>query len=337
LGVDEEQMRSIALEEQVLMKYFELDVTMGALELVQLPDYVGSTLRGALGMALKTTLCTNHSVDSCEMKCTWPRTCPYGLLMETEVPLDAPARLRASKYAPHPYVMTPPSVGGALFPGDEITFRIKLFGPAMHHVVNLIGGLAKMAMAGMGKGRGKMALARVVDAPSSALIYAADGAAPVTELLTPLKLDMAPRAADAGCEQVSVVLLTPLQLEKKVGGESKMIEALTAADLMYGCADRLALLAACHGAPGVALPDARAVANRARELELRVERDTTSRMVLARYSNRQERKHELDGLVGSLSLVGPLGEFLPLLRAASVTHLGKKTAFGFGAMHVFGA
>jgi glyoxylate/hydroxypyruvate reductase A len=83
--------------------------------------------------------------------------------METEVPLDAPARLRASKYAPHPYGMTPPSVGGALFPGDEITFRIKLFGPAMHHVVNLIGGLAKMAMAGMGKGRGKMALARVVD------------------------------------------------------------------------------------------------------------------------------------------------------------------------------
>jgi hypothetical protein len=315
-----------------LLRYFELDVTLGALGLVQLPDYVGSTLRGALGMALKTTLCTNHDRAACDKSCAWPRTCGYGLLMETEIPQDAPDRLKASKYAPHPYVMTPPAQGGALFPGDELTFRIRLFGASMHHVISLVGGFAQMARAGMGKGRAQLALARLVDAPSKAVVYAGDGEPPRTELLTPLKLGLEATPGDAEREDAQLILLTPLQLER--GG--RMIERLTAADVLYACADRLALLAACHGLPGAELPDARAVADRARALGIEVQRDTTNRMALERYSNRQERKHGLDGLVGSLSLVGPLAEFAPLLRAASVTHIGKKTAFGFGAVHVFG-
>jgi hypothetical protein len=323
-------------EAGVLLRYFELEVTMGALGLVQLPDYVGSTLRGALGMALKTTLCANHDVRRCEDGCAWPRTCAYGLLMETEIPQDAPTRLKASKYAPHPYVMTPPEVGGALFPGDELTFRIRLFGPAMHHVISLIGGLAKMAQAGMGKGRGRLALSRVLDAPSGAVVYDGRGEPPALERLTPQRLGLWAKPGDETLEQAQVVLLTPLQLEKRQSGKTRMIEQLSAADVLYGCADRLALLTACHGVKGAPIPDARAIADRARELELVLDRDTTSRIALTRYSNRQQTKHALDGLVGSFVLVGPLGEFAGLLRAASVVHVGKKTAFGFGAVHVFG-
>ncbi|HRC85259.1 MAG TPA: CRISPR system precrRNA processing endoribonuclease RAMP protein Cas6, partial [Thermoanaerobaculia bacterium] len=56
-----------------------------------------------------------------------------------------------------------------------------------------------------------------------------------------------------------------------------------------------------------------------------------------RYSNRQGRKIELGGFVGTLELEGELGPFLPLLEQAEVIHLGKATTFGLGKVEVVAA
>lgn len=49
-----------------------------------------------------------------------------------------------------------------------------------------------------------------------------------------------------------------------------------------------------------------------------------------RYSNRQERRMFMGGMIGSVVYEGNLGEYLPLLDFSSKVHLGKNTSFGLG-------
>jgi hypothetical protein len=51
---------------------------------------------------------------------------------------------------------------------------------------------------------------------------------------------------------------------------------------------------------------------------------------LERYSNRYRQKWPLHGIVGSITFVGDLAPFLPLLRLGEFLHIGAGTAFGLG-------
>ncbi len=49
-----------------------------------------------------------------------------------------------------------------------------------------------------------------------------------------------------------------------------------------------------------------------------------------RWSNRQQTRMKLGGLVGEVTFSGHLGPFVPLLRLGEVMHIGKGTSFGLG-------
>ena len=53
-----------------------------------------------------------------------------------------------------------------------------------------------------------------------------------------------------------------------------------------------------------------------------------------RYSQRQERKMKLGGLVGEVEFAGDWQPFLPLLRLGAVLHVGKGTGFGLGRYEI---
>ncbi|HEX7181344.1 MAG TPA: CRISPR system precrRNA processing endoribonuclease RAMP protein Cas6, partial [Thermoanaerobaculia bacterium] len=53
-----------------------------------------------------------------------------------------------------------------------------------------------------------------------------------------------------------------------------------------------------------------------------------------RYSNRQGRKIDIGGLLGSLELEGDLAPLAPLLRTAELVHVGKGATFGLGKLEV---
>jgi len=83
------------------------DITLRALERTVLPPYLGSTLRGALGHALKDAACVVEHRDC--RRCPLQDTCAYPYLFETPVPLDI-RELRGQTHAPLPFLIEPPLV-----------------------------------------------------------------------------------------------------------------------------------------------------------------------------------------------------------------------------------
>ena len=66
----------------------------------------------------------------------------------------------------------------------------------------------------------------------------------------------------------------------------------------------------------------------AKEVELA--KDTTRWKSWYRYSNRQNKKIKMKGLVGEVAYQGDLEPFLPYLILGQYTHVGKNTVFGLG-------
>lgn len=83
------------------------EVTLRALERTILPPYLGSTLRGALGHALKDAACVVEHRDC--RRCPLVDTCAYPYLFETPVPPEI-KELRGQTHAPLPFLIEPPLV-----------------------------------------------------------------------------------------------------------------------------------------------------------------------------------------------------------------------------------
>jgi hypothetical protein len=81
--------------------------TLEAQDELRLPDYWGSTLRGAFGHAFRRLACPARPGEPCPI----PQQCAYHLIFETSPPPDAPA-LRNLEEIPRPFVIAPPPPPG---------------------------------------------------------------------------------------------------------------------------------------------------------------------------------------------------------------------------------
>ena len=90
-------------------------VTFEALEPLALPEYLGSTLRGAFGHAFRKLCCPAAPAAACPI----PAACPYHLVFETAPPPDSQAlrttrrsRVRSSsRRRPRPPSSTVEAIG----------------------------------------------------------------------------------------------------------------------------------------------------------------------------------------------------------------------------------
>src|SRR6185295_521555 len=96
-------MRSEDFNKLTLSRY---ELRLKARDACSLPAFLGSTLRGAFGHALKETVCVMPHRD-CE-RCLVADRCIYPYLFETPPPPDL-ALLRGQQRAPHPFILSPPS------------------------------------------------------------------------------------------------------------------------------------------------------------------------------------------------------------------------------------
>ncbi len=122
--------------------------------------------------------------------------------------------------------------------------------------------------------------------------------------------------------------LTPTRIRVEGDLQSGLTFGLLARNLLR----RVSLLSAVHGRAPLAL-DFRALVERAEGVETRA--STLRWQDWERYSNRQHTKMKLGGFVGEVEYDGEaIRDFLPLLAAGEILHVGAGTSFGLGSYEV---
>ncbi len=289
----------------------------------RLPGYLGSTLRGAFGWALKRCSCMLKR-QQCPT-CVLQKTCAYSVLFATE-PYEGKQQGSVVNVRPHPLVFQPDSHGmfGGIT-GESWDFSLLVIGHAREFQPHVIFSVKTMGEAGIGTGAkhglGRFAVDKVT--VNATTIY--DGATGHMDNTAEVR-NLALGPANHGVRQLCVHLRTPLRLKQ----ENKLQTDLPFHVLVRSSLRRIAALEIAYGQEGQGEPelDYRGLVRRAEEVRLKESRLRWRE--LQRYSNRQRQKVSLSGLMGTAIYEGELGEFVPLLDYASHVHVGKQTLFGLG-------
>ena len=284
-----------------------LHVTLVAKEPVDLPGWLGSALHGALGQAVMRLDCRpscgkDHAPRS-------GRRCLFARLFGEPAPrADLPGRLRMAR--PVPLLLRPPPPGRerVLPRGRSIELGVVLLGSAAADAARVVLALERMAHAGLGRGRGRLALGSVYSETEPAA------------RLRPPELAVDPLA-------VEVAARTPLRLLRK----HSQVSNPDFTDLLGAAIFRVASVAAYHGQGVVdlSMEEVRALAQGVSCEEARWEPFSVDR-----YSSRQDQHHPMEGVLGRARFVGPIRPFLCVLEEAGRLGVGKSPSFGFGLLEV---
>jgi len=294
-------------------------VTFEALEALALPEYLGSTLRGAFGGAFRRLCCLARDGEDCPA----PASCPYHLVFETAPSPDVEA-LRTHEEIPRPFVIAAPPASAERYPaGSAVAFDLTLVGRAREYLPHFVVTLREVDR--IGRGRRRVALRRL-DA-----VHPLTGASEVVytsneNLVRPREasLSLADCAA-LPCPDGPVRVTFATQTRLKQGGAFARRPDFQL--LFRRLLGRLSALARFHD-KGPLDVDFRALIEAAGAV--RLVRDETRWTRWARYSNRQRQRMEWEGLIGAAVYEGDLSPFWPYLVFGQWTHVGSSTTFGLG-------
>ena len=138
-------------------------VVFEAREPLDLPGYLGSTLRGVFGHAFRAVACPAPRGADCPV----PTQCPYHLIFETSPPPGSDA-LRTHEEIPRPFVIAPGDSERAgsdeqarrIFQrGDEVSFELVLIGRAQEFFPYFVVALREVSR--IGRGRQAVELRRI--------------------------------------------------------------------------------------------------------------------------------------------------------------------------------
>jgi CRISPR-associated endoribonuclease Cas6 len=298
-------------------------VTLRALEPLDLPAYLGSTLRGAFGRAFRALCCPARAGESCPI----PTTCPYHLIFETAPPPDSTA-LRTHAEIPRPFVIAPPPAQAREYPAAaEVVFDLTLIGRARDFFPHFVVTLREVER--LGRGRRSVALQRLdavdpLQAVTRTAYMADDNLVRAGDL--PITLaECAKIPCPAGGVRVRFVTQTRLKHGDTVVRRPEF------QILFRRLLGRLSSLARFHCGGPLDL-DFRDLIEGAGQVLL--VKDETRWTTWARYSARQDRRMDWTGLVGTATYEGDLTPFWPYLVFGQWTHVGKGATFGLGSYQI---
>lgn len=291
-----------------------------------LPRYKGSTFRGVFGHALKRVVCalTDEECSNCLLK----TNCVYAIVFETRHAVQLPEGVRLAS-APPPFVIEPPEDQNNLYsPDDPFDFHLLLFGAINNNLPYFIYAFDQMGKLGVGKRidgqRGTFRLDRVLFGDQ--VIYTRQkGRIEMAEPPGPLSLNMV-KEPSALVSRVRVVFETPMRTKAR----NQLAENLPFVVLVRTLLRRASSLLACYGDGDPDL-DYKGLICSAETIGTAENRLSWSDW--SRYSNRQQQKMQMGGIIGSVVYSGDLTPFLPLLDFCGAVHLGKQTTFGLGRYH----
>ena len=224
---------------------------------------------------------------------------------------------------PRPFVFRTAALDGReIAPGEAFHIDMNLFDCRAELMGAIRTTFEQLGQTGLGPGRGRAALTRVEQVGTDELAWEI-GTRPGPPSL--IRLD--PEPAELAERQVRLRFETPTELKGANGRNSASDAAPDFGVLFARLRDRISTLRALYGAGPLAV-DFRGLGDRARAVEL-VSSDIEW-ISARRRSSRTGQSHPLGGFTGEAEYAGDLGEFLPWLRAARWTGVGRQTVWGKG-------
>lgn len=293
------------------LSYARARFTLSARAVAPLPPFLGSTLRGALGHALRTL--SGDPGRSLEERALLREVCPF-LYVFGEPALDGGGR-----DATRPYALVPPPPQEAPWqPGQPLSFNLVLFGRAQLYLPWLVAAVRRMAGEGLGADRHAFDLVAVTSPLDGGPLWRGGRVVRTAPEETGDTLT-APLPGD----EVAVRFLTPLRVrpDEVAGGITFERFARWANRRLHAV-----LHDHCDERPAGGLAPVWAAAR-----EVRAVGQDLLRAPFDRYSNRGGGRQRYSVLTGELVFGGPgLSRFGPLLRAGEVLGVGRSTTMGFG-------
>ena len=282
-----------------------------------LPEYKGSTLRGAFGRALKKCACALHHQEC--PSCMLAPSCCHSFIFEGQ-------NLTGAQGRQHPYAIEPDDDPRREYlPGDTFSFSFLLFGRANDYLPHVIYAIQEMGKDGLGKNtpeQGRYDLEKVIRDDriifENSVLHKAED--PPEHALT--------FAADRQPKEITLICRTPLRLKY----HNQLQDGLPFHILIRAALRRMSSLEKAYGNGEPDLDYRGLVAEAARVQQSVADCRWTD---IQRYSSRQKAAMQMGGITGRMVYHGDnLVAFLPLLRYCEKTHLGKQTTFGLGRIRV---
>ncbi len=286
-----------------------------------------NVFRGAFGAALRRSACRQPACIPAN--CSQSASCPYLALFEPPKPPGWPSGFGNP---PRGLVFRAHRLDGAVVrPGEAFHVDLHLFDVSVRALACCIRSFREVGDQGLGHGRGRAVLECAYSlaedrSPIRRLPLDPDGtpAGPVE----PMVLDL--NSPAARIRRAVVQFVTPTELKTARG----LAETPVFPVLMARIRDRVSALRALYGAGALPI-DFQAFAARAANVTL--VRSSIQRVKAERRSARTGQQHPLGGFIGEAEYEGELAGFLPYLRAARWTGVGRQTVWGKGAIEVVAA
>lgn len=288
--------------------------TFKVLTPIRMPEYAGSTLRGAFGQALRRTACMTR-LKACT-GCPLHATCPYATLFEPLPPETH--ELQKFSQIPSPYIIEPDGWGLRLYqPGEELHFSMVLMGNAIRQLALIAYAWKRAFEHEVAHGTAELIDVQYEDGAERVSVYDA-----VKGQILPHEAKLTlPSSENAPLE---LAIQTPMRLQEN--GKPLHPESLTARRLMMALVRRTSLLQEFYlgGRDDIDFP----------HLAEQAEAVTSSHQLKwqdwTRYSSRQNQKMQLGGVVGQWRLDDVPQPFMPYLILGQWLHVGKNATFGLG-------
>ena len=232
---------------------------------------------------------------------------------------------------PRPFVFRAIHLDSQSFtPGQIFHFDLNLFDTDPATIAYLVLAFAQLAREGLGPGRRKVELATVTKlnqlSQPEAVIYKNE-VIQTPSKLAPLTLDLRP-----GSEPISrlrVEFVTPTELKSA----NQLATRPEFGILATRARDRISNLREIYSGQGPLPIDFRAFGDRGRLITMT--RCDIHNVENERRSTHTGQAHSIGGFIGKAEYEGDLTEFVPYLRAAKWTGIGRQTVWGKGEIEVF--
>ena len=263
------------------ISYCPLRVSLNALERAELPPYLGSTLRGALGQALLQT-------DK--------EACAFLYRNSEKEDMDA------GKVVAKPYMIIPPEIQRpqtVIEQGEKLNFELLLFGSAEESVSAVVSALEQLYKFGLGVRRYRFDLSEIINSQTQRIIWRKGKY--FKEAVTAAEIQGEELQNVTG---VVIKICTPLRIRH--GG--RLVKKILFQTLIRNITNRIMELTERYGG-WIDQEEADRLLVLAEKVstvheEIKVER-------MERYSNRTNGKMDFSGLIGTIEYEGDLTPFAP--------------------------